>query len=128
MHLTSMLCIGIAAMLVVCFASGAEAGLEAGLKAFESGDYGTALKELRVINMVNGLGALFAVMAAVFWFKSAAVDTPEPFSINVHTDIQDVINLAYSIRDQSQLSAWAASSACISALLQAFAILLSLFT
>lgn len=92
------------------------------------------------MNYLTLLSAIFAVAAALFWFVSAVIQTPERFAITVvapdspmgqplggnplggihvgQAYSADLIALANALRRQSKLSAWAAACAGISALLQ----------
>lgn len=92
------------------------------------------------------LSAIFAIAAAALWFASAVIKTPERFAIHVvapnstmgqplggnplggtyvgQAQSGDLVNLAHALRRQSRLSAWAASCAGVSAVLQ----VASLFT
>lgn len=75
---------------------------------------------------LNGLSALFAVAAAVLWFCSAKVSTPEKFAIHV-TEFggsygfgysPELIVLAGALVKQSKLSAHAATCAAVAACVQ----------
>jgi hypothetical protein len=66
----------------------------------------------------QGLSALFAIMAAVFWFMSARVKIPDM--------MDSIIGEAFKpFQKAAKLNAWAAGSAGISALIQAGLILLN---
>jgi hypothetical protein len=93
------------------------------------------------MSTLNFLSAFFAIAAAALWFISAVIKTPERFAIHVaapdsvmghplggnplggsyvgQAHSNDLIALANALRRQSRLSAWAASCAGVSALLQA---------
>lgn len=90
------------------------------------------------------LSALAAIPAALLWFLSAVVKTPQSFSVHVvrpdspplggnplsgeyvgQAYSNDLVNLANALRRQSRLSGWAALCASISAILQAVSILAS---
>jgi hypothetical protein len=89
--------------------------------------------------------ALFAIAAAVLWFMSARVTTPDSFSIHVvrsnspfgqplgqplgatfvgTAHSADLVELANALRRQSKLSAYAAVCAAASAVAQAIALAL----
>jgi hypothetical protein len=89
------------------------------------------------MSILSLLSAIFAIAAAALWFLSAVIKTPEHFAIHVvnlggskpigpigggyvdQAQSSDLIDLANALRKQSRLSAWAASCAGVSALLQA---------
>ena len=91
------------------------------------------------------VSALFAIVAAVLWFMSARVKTPESFSIHVvrsnsfigqpigqpigatfigTAHSADLVELANGLRRQSKLSAYAAVCAAASAVAQAITLAL----
>jgi hypothetical protein len=93
-------------------------------------------------NILDILTAVFAIIAAVLWLKSAKIKTPENFSIYVvkpnqtplggnpmggtylgNAYSQDLTELAIALKKQSKLSANAASFAALSAMIQALSIL-----
>ena len=99
-----------------------------------------------LLQTVQFISALSAVTAAVLWFLSARVRTPESFSIHVvrsdsfagqmlggplggeymgHGYSPGLNELAQALRKQSRLSGCGAIAAGISALLQAIAPLIS---
>ena len=93
------------------------------------------------MNLLQFLSAVTAIAAAVLWFLSAIVKTPQRFFIHVvradspfgvplggnpigatyvgEAHSEDLVNLATALRRQSRLSAYAALSAGISAAFQA---------
>jgi len=95
--------------------------------------------------LLNVASALFAITAAILWWRSAVVKTLDHFSIHVsrpnspmgaplgggplggvfvgqaHSD--DLIALANALKRQSKFSAWAAICAGISAICQASSLL-----
>jgi len=95
--------------------------------------------------VLGALSVLAALVAAILWFASAVVKTPENFSIHVarpagrmgeplggsplggtyvgHGDSSDLIDLANALRRQSRLSGVAAIWAGAAAVLQAGALL-----
>ena len=91
----------------------------------------------RLMNILSIIAAVLAVLAAVLWFMSAAVKTPDSFSVHVvrpreaplggdplggtyigQAHSQDFTNLANALRRQSRLSSYAAICAGASALVQ----------
>lgn len=87
---------------------------------------------------LNGISALFAISAALLWFCSARVKIPTKFPITVTSDktigdtriggvvassgsSKEINNMAKALIRQSNLSAAAAISAGIAAILQALA-------
>lgn len=96
------------------------------------------------MDTLNILTAIFAFVAAILWFLSAKIKTPNSFSIHVvkpdemplggnpmggtyqgHAYSSDLIKLAESLSQQSKLSAWAAIFAGLSAIIQTISILLN---
>lgn len=95
--------------------------------------------------VLNVASALSAIVAAVFWFLSARVEVPSSFSVHVskpdglmgeplggnplggqhigHAHSRDFETLAEGLQKQNRLSAWAAVSAGVAALLQAGSLL-----
>ena len=99
------------------------------------------------MSVLSCVAAVLAVLAAVLWFMSAVVKTPDSFSVHVvrpreaplggnpmggtyigEAYSQDFTNLADALRRQSRLSAYAAICAGTSALLQGVSMFASLFT
>ena len=89
---------------------------------------------------VNYAAAAFAIAAAVLWFMSARVKTPQSFGIAVTISTSpfdgssggtghspDLWNLGYALKRQSRLSAYAAACAAIAAILNTAAIPLQVF-
>ncbi len=94
------------------------------------------------MNTLNIVTAIFAFVAAILWFFSAKVKTPNSFSIHVvkpngmeplggdpiggtyqgHGYSSELTNLAESLSQQSKLSAWAAIFAGLSAITQTISI------
>jgi uncharacterized protein YjfI (DUF2170 family) len=96
---------------------------------------------VKISILLTILSALFAIAAAVLWFVSAVVKTPESFNIYVvrpygvmplspmgatylgQGQSPDLVALAGALRRQSKFSALAAGCAGISALLQTASLL-----
>ena len=100
---------------------------------------------MKLATILTILSAIFAIAAALLWFISAVVKTPESFSIHVvrpdsfmgeplggnplggtyvgHAYSSDLVALANALRRQSKFSAWAAGCAGVSAILQAASLL-----
>ena len=98
------------------------------------------------MSILTILSALFAIVAALLWFISAMVKTPESFSIHVarpnsfmgeplggnplggtyvgQAHSSDLVTLANALRRQSKFSAWVAGCAGISAIMQAASLLI----
>ena len=98
------------------------------------------------MSTLSVLSALFAIPAAVLWFMSARVETPEHFNVHVvgpdspmglplggnpmggvyvgQAYSRELVALAEALSKQSRLSAYAAGCAGVSALLQAVTALL----
>jgi hypothetical protein len=100
---------------------------------------------MKLATALTVFSALFAIAAALLWFVSAVVKTPNSFSIHVvrpdssmgqplggnpqggtyvgHAYSNDLVTLAKALRRQSKFSAWAAGCAGVSAILQAASML-----
>ncbi len=99
--------------------------------------------------ILSALSAASALAAAVLWFRSSIIKTPESFSIHVaradgimgqplgqplggtyvgNAYSKDLVTLANALRKQSSLSGWAAGFAAVSAILQAGALIAQLCT
>jgi hypothetical protein len=99
---------------------------------------------MKLMQWISYAAAAFAVLAAVLWFLSAWVKTPDRFSVQVvmggalgggalgggplgggtahPTTSPDLTHLALALKKQSKLSAWAASCAGVSAALGGIAL------
>ena len=102
---------------------------------------------MKIATALTALSALFAIAAALLWFVSAVVKTPDRFSIHVvrpdsfmgqplggdplggtyvgQAHSSDLVALANALRRQSKFSAWAAGCAGVSAILQTASLLFS---
>lgn len=98
---------------------------------------------IQIVALLRCASAVFAVVAAVLWFKSAKVKTPSSFPVNVvqgdsfsqpfaqplggtfvGQGYSPALNeLGEALRRQSKWSAWAAGFAAVSALFQALTML-----
>ena len=87
-------------------------------------------KMIKMMAIVTCLSVVFAIAAAILWFVSARVNTPEFFhiiSVQVGGGVgsghsPDLEKLAEALKKQSKFSAWAAICAGESAILQAILI------
>jgi uncharacterized protein (DUF849 family) len=70
-----------------------------------------------VINIISFVSAILAGLAALFWAKSSAVDTPHQSKGSV-----SIGAMADSLKLQSKWSAWGAVMAALAAVAQAVAL------
>jgi hypothetical protein len=69
------------------------------------------------------VSALFAIAAAILWFRSATVATPGGYPLGLKQ--KELGDLSKSVAKQSWWSAWAAVCAGVAAIFQAAVIVLS---
>lgn len=96
-------------------------------------------------NILDIMTGITAIIAAVFWFKSAKIETPESFVIHVvkpdrnpmggnpmggtymgHAYSENLVKLAEALKKQSKLSAIAAGFAASSAIILSISIIVKL--
>jgi len=95
-----------------------------------------------MIFCINVASAIFALLAAILWFLSARVGLPSKFPLLIITthfdsaeipaagavhgigESDDIDNLGKAMLEQSRLSAYAASCACVAAVCQAAVIII----
>jgi hypothetical protein len=89
--------------------------------------WGEVMTTLKIV--LNGMAALFGLVAAVLWWQSTRVKVPpqpdNPHGFAEAQIISDGADFIASAREQTYWNRWAATAAAIAALSQAVAVMLS---